>query len=195
MTKFDSSPAQRKETPSVKTLQEELLNTILDVPDFPKPGILFKDIAPVLRHPRLFKRLIRTLAEQAESAGAEQIVGAESRGFLFGAPLAVELGIPFALARKKGKLPGRVLSQTYELEYGTDVLEMQANALKPGQRNLIIDDVIATGGTAAAIGKLIKGQGAILAGYSFVLELSFLNGRDVLNAVEKDVQIQSVLVL
>jgi adenine phosphoribosyltransferase len=148
-------------------LSHDLSTTIRDFPDFPKPGILFKDISPLLRDPKLMGRVISEMAQFAKSMGTTQIVGIESRGFLFGVPLALHLGVPFVPARKKGKLPGRVLSQTYALEYGTDQIELQKDAIEPGSKSLIVDDLIATGGTAAAVGKIIRDAGGSLAGFSF----------------------------
>ena len=178
-------------------LAQDLLGIIRDYPDFPKPGILFKDIGPLLRDPRQLKRVIHWMAERAHQTGATQIVGIESRGFYFGVPLALELGIPFVPARKKGKLPGKVLSESYALEYGTDQIEIQADALPAGSRSLVVDDVIATGGTAAAVGKLISGTAGAdaVAGYAFLLELGFLPGRETLNKVTPAAQVASIIVL
>jgi adenine phosphoribosyltransferase len=176
-------------------LIKDLLNTIKDVPDFPKPGILFKDISPLLKDAKLMKRVIREMAQFVESVGADYIVGAESRGFLFGMPLALELGSSFVPARKKGKLPGAVITQTYDLEYGIDHIEMQKDSVQSGKRYLIVDDVIATGGTAAAIANLIQGNGGIVSGYSFLIELTFLPGRNVLQKISSNSQIHSILPL
>lgn len=176
-------------------LKKELLGIIKDYPDFPKAGIVFKDICPLLADAKTLKRVVRHMAEHAHDCGANQIIGMESRGFLFGVPLALELGVPFVPARKKGKLPGPVVTESYALEYGMDHLEIQAAALTPGSRNLIVDDVIATGGTAAAVGRLVSKQNATIAGYSFLLELGFLNGRSELKTIAPDAGIYSILVL
>ena len=149
-------------------------------PDFPQPGILFRDLSPVLRNPALTKRLFAHLCEQAQSWGAQQIVGVESRGFLFGVPLALELGLPFAMVRKKGKLPGAVYSVDYALEYGTDSLQIQKDAAQAGVRSVIVDDVLATGGTAKAVMDLLGAGQSIVAGSLFVIELAALNGRQLL---------------
>src|SRR5690606_31178498 len=125
------------------------------VPDFPKPGIVFKDITPLLEHPEGFRATIERLAEGARSLGAGHILAIESRGFIFGAALAHELGLPMHLVRKRGKLPRDSLRIRYELEYGFDELEVHADAIVPGERYLIVDDLIATGGTAAATGELV----------------------------------------
>ena len=156
---------------------------IRDVPDFPKEGILFKDITPLLASPKAFKACIDQLAAHAGALGAEAIVGMESRGFIFGAALAAAVGVPFVPARKPGKLPAKTVSVEYELEYGTDTLEMHADALKKGTRTLIVDDLIATGGTAEATAKLIEEVGGVVAGHLFVIELEFLAGRKRLGDV------------
>ncbi len=150
---------------------------IRDVPDFPKPGILFKDITPVLEDPAAFAQICNLLAEDAKKRGAEVIVGIESRGFIFGVPIAVALGLPFAMARKLGKLPYDRISEEYALEYGTNTVEMHVDAVKPGQRAYIVDDLLATGGTAAAAERLVKRLHGEVCGFGFMIELNFLNGR------------------
>lgn len=175
------------------TIEKDLLAAIEDYPDFPKPGIIFKDLSPVLRHPQLFARLMEELAIHAKNANADHIVGMEARGFLFGVPLAHKLSLPFSMARKKGKLPGKLTSETYALEYGEDVLEMQKSSFQNGARFLIVDDVIATGGTAAAVARMIEKEGATVAGFSFVMELGFLNGREKLKTEGGQTEIYSVL--
>jgi len=179
------------------TLAQDLLAIVRDYPDFPKPGIVFKDIAPLLRNPRALKRVVNWMAERAHACGANQIVGIESRGFFFGVPLALEMGLPFVPARKKGKLPGAVVTESYALEYGTDHIEIQTESLAKGTRSLIVDDVIATGGTAAAVGNLIaKTAGAEgVAGYAFLLELGFLPGREALSKVTNGAPVASIIVL
>lgn len=177
------------------TLQKDLLKVIRDYPDFPSAGIVFKDICPMMANPVLFKRVIRQMCEHAYLTGAEQIVGIESRGFLFGVPLALELGLPFVPARKKGKLPGKIVSETYALEYGQDQIEMQAEPLATGRRSLIVDDVIATGGTAAAVGRLVSKAGGKVAGYAFLIELSFLAGREALRKDTPEAIVESLIVI
>lgn len=157
---------------------EEIQGLITDVPDFPSPGIVFKDITPLLADPKGFNAVIDRLAEKADAYRADAIFGIESRGFIFGAALASRTGLPLQLVRKKGKLPRETVSMAYELEYGVDHLEVHRDAIVPGSRCLVVDDVIATGGTAEATGKLIEEHGASVAAFAFVIELSFLAGRD-----------------
>ena len=147
------------------------------VPDFPQPGVLFRDITPLLAASSLFPRVVAWLAERCQGHGADRVACIESRGFLFGAPLAERLGLPLALIRKPGKLPHDTVRQDYALEYGTDALEIHADACSSGDRVVLIDDVLATGGTAAAACDLIERLGAAVAGVLFVVELSELDGR------------------
>lgn len=151
---------------------------IRDVPDFPKPGIMFKDIAPVLENPAALQEAVTLLAQDAKERSAEAIVGIESRGFVFGAPIALSLGIPFIMARKLGKLPYDRISEEYALEYGTNTVEMHIDSIRPGQRAYIVDDLLATGGTAAAAARLVERLGGQVAGFGFMVDLTFLNGRD-----------------
>jgi adenine phosphoribosyltransferase len=155
---------------------DELRARIRDVPDFPKKGVVFKDITPVLADARLFRGVIDALAEQHRGQGITKVVGIESRGFIFAAPLAIALGAGLVIVRKPGKLPWRTVREVYALEYGEDILEMHLDAVDRGERVLVVDDVLATGGTAAAVGALVTRQGAELAGYAFLLELGFLHG-------------------
>ena len=155
----------------------EIKALIVDVPDFPKPGIVFKDITPVLENPAAFRAAIDELAERCAGFGADSILAIESRGFIFGAALAQKLGLPLELVRKRGKLPRRSLSISYALEYGVDHLEIHEDALRRGGRYLIVDDVIATGGTAAAVAELVTRQGGSVAACVFLIELTFLWGR------------------
>ncbi len=157
---------------------DALRAAIRDIPDFPRPGIVFKDITPVLADAQLFGRVIDGLGAPFRGAGITKVVGIESRGFLFAAPLALALGAGLAIVRKPGKLPWQTVRETYALEYGTDCLEMHVDALSAGDRVLVVDDVLATGGTAAATGRLVTRQGAELIGYAFVLELAFLHGSE-----------------
>jgi adenine phosphoribosyltransferase len=157
----------------------DLKSLIRDIPDFPKPGIVFRDITTLLRDPQGLRYTIDFLAEQCTNAGikADYIVGMESRGFIFGTPLAYKLGAGFIPVRKPGKLPAAVHSVEYELEYGTDCLEMHQDALHPNCRVLIVDDLIATGGTASATAKLVQNIGCELVGFGFIIELQDLQGR------------------
>ena len=158
------------------TLIKELQQTIRDVPDFPRAGIVFKDITPVLMNASLFGRTLDALTEPWRGEKIDAIVAIESRGFLFGAGLAERLSTSLVLVRKKGKLPYTTISQSYALEYGEATLELHTDALKNGQRVLIVDDLLATGGTAEATAKLVGRQGAVVAGFQFVIELGFLDG-------------------
>jgi adenine phosphoribosyltransferase len=150
---------------------------IRDIPDFPKAGILFRDITTLLKDAKGFKYTIDTLAEKCADFKPDYIVGMESRGFIFAAPMACQMGAGFVPVRKPGKLPTEAYSVEYALEYGTDRLEMHKDAIEPGKRVLIVDDVIATGGTAAATAKLIELSGGELVGFAFLSELTFLEGR------------------
>ncbi|HET9596652.1 MAG TPA: adenine phosphoribosyltransferase [Anaeromyxobacteraceae bacterium] len=155
---------------------DELRGRIRDVPDFPKKGIVFKDITPVLADADLFRRVVDEMAERHRGDRVSKVVGIESRGFIFAAPLAVALGAGLVIVRKPGKLPWRTVRETYALEYGEDVLEMHLDAVGPGERVLVVDDVLATGGTADAVGRLVTKQGGELVGFTFLLELGFLQG-------------------
>jgi adenine phosphoribosyltransferase len=157
---------------------------IFDVPDFPKPGIVFKDITPLLADPAAFRSVVEALAERCRGLHADGILAIESRGFIFGAALAQAMALPLQLVRKRGKLPRRALSVQYDLEYGSDSLEVHVDAISQGKRYLIVDDVIATGGTAAAVAKLVGECGATVAACVFLLELTFLHGRDKLAGAE-----------
>ena len=158
----------------------DLERFLRDVPDFPKPGILFKDITPLLADPAALTAACDRLAEPFASAGVQKVVGIESRGFLFGAPVAERLKAGFVPVRKPGKLPAETVSQSYELEYGTDQIEVHADAVAPGERVLMVDDLLATGGTMAAACELVGKLGGEIVGVAFVVELCFLNGRDKL---------------
>src|SRR4051812_20368322 len=161
---------------------EQVRQRIRDVPDFPKAGIVFKDITPVLADPLLFRRTIDALAEHWRGTNFWKIVGIESRGFLFAAPLAYALGKGVLLVRKPGKLPYEKIEQAYGLEYGRDVVQAHVDSVTNGERVLIVDDLLATGGTAEATGMLMKKLGAEVIGYSFVVELGFIPGRARLGA-------------
>ncbi|WP_377807498.1 adenine phosphoribosyltransferase [Azospirillum sp. A29] len=149
---------------------------IRDIPDFPKPGILFYDVSPLLANGAAWKAAIDALAEAVRPHKPDLLVGIESRGFLVAAPLALTLGIGFIMVRKHGKLPGDKIAHSYDLEYGTDTIEVQADAVKPGQRVVVLDDLLATGGTMAAAISLLRQVGADVRAAAFLVELTFLNG-------------------
>lgn len=169
---------------------ERLYSAVRTVADYPEPGIQFKDITPLLLQADLVRSAVELLRAPFENAGVTKIAAIESRGFILGSILAETMGVGFVPIRKKGKLPWKTVGESYNLEYGTDVVEMHIDAVGPGDVVLIHDDVIATGGTAAAAGRLIRQCGATIAGYSFLIELGFLEGRNQLLA---DVACQSVL--
>ena len=156
----------------------DLSSKIRDVPDFPKEGIVFKDVMPLIADAAYFHETITRLAEWSRPRNPDLILGAEARGFIFGAALAYDLGAGFVAARKPGKLPWETVSATYELEYGTDSLEMHRDAVTPGARVIVLDDVLATGGTARAKVELVEEMGGVVAGVLFVIELTFLHGRE-----------------
>ncbi len=150
---------------------------IRDIPDFPKPGIMFKDITPVLSDAAALAEVIDRLTSFARVIEPDVVVGIESRGFLLGVPVALNLGIGFVPVRKLGKLPYKTISEEYALEYGTNTVEIHADAITPGQRVLIVDDLLATGGTASAAARLVEKLGGEVAGFQFLVELAFLPGR------------------
>ncbi len=162
-------------------IEERLKSAIRDVPDFPKPGIMFKDITPIMLDASLSKDLVAHLAELYKDNGIDKIAGIESRGFLLGYPLAMALNIPFVLIRKAGKLPYHKLSHSYDLEYGSATIEIHVDAIKAGERILIHDDLLATGGSAGAAAELIQKCGGEVAGFNFLVALNFLNGAEKLN--------------
>ncbi len=163
---------------------EDARNAIRDVPDFPKPGILFKDITPVLNDPAVFRQVIEALTARVKSKNATKIAVIESRGFLFGAPVAHTLGLGLIPIRKKGKLPYKTIEESYALEYGTATLEVHEDALKSGDRVVIIDDLLATGGTALAAAHLVEKLGGTVVDLEFLVELAFLNGREKLTGYD-----------
>lgn len=160
---------------------EFIASCIHDIPDFPKKGIIFKDISPLLASAKARSITTELLVRDFRDQSIDVVVGIESRGFLFGIPLADALQAKFVMLRKPGKLPGKLATQEYELEYGIDTLEIQENAIKVGDNVLIHDDVLATGGTAASAADLVEKIGGTVAGFNFVVELDFLKGRDKLN--------------
>ena len=162
----------------------DLTKFIRDIPDFPKEGIIFKDITPLLRNHDAMTYAIRQLYDHYKDAGVTGVAGIESRGFIFGCPVASLFNVGFIPIRKPGKLPYETISEEYSLEYGSDCVEMHIDAVGPSDKILIIDDLLATGGTAAAARNLIKKAGGDVAGFGFVIELTFLNGRDKLEGTE-----------
>lgn len=163
-------------------LQQQINAIVRNVPNFPIQGILFKDITPIFLHPQICTEIVEFLAQQAtQYEKIDAVAGVESRGFLFGILLAQKLNVPFHLIRKKGKLPGETVQYTYNLEYGSATIEMHKGFVKKGQRVLIHDDVLATGGTAAASASLIEMEGGIVSGFSFLIELNALHGRKILS--------------
>ena len=160
------------------SLSDEVRSLIRNVPDFPKPGIVFRDITTLLQDGPAFRRTIDWLAEEATLRRAQVLLGIESRGFILAAAAAAKLELPLVLARKPGKLPWKTVREDYSLEYGTDGLEIHSDAIQQGVNVLVIDDLLATGGTAAATVRLVERQGGRVVGLAFVIELSFLHGRD-----------------
>lgn len=166
-----------------------LATMIRDIPDFPRQGILFKDITTLLKDGRALRESIDALTELCRPLKPDLIVGMESRGFIFGTPVAYLLGIGFVLVRKLGKLPAETIQVSYDLEYGSNVVEMHRDAIAPGQRVVIVDDLLATGGTSKATIQLVEGVGGTVAGTAFLVELTFLQGREVLQGY----QVESVI--
>ena len=162
------------------SIESKIKSVIRDVPNFPKEGIIFKDITPIMLNPHLSEEIIQHLVDLYEDEDIEAVAGIESRGFLFGYPLAIRLGVPFILIRKKGKLPYDKISHDYELEYGTSTIEMHTDAITINQRVLIHDDLLATGGSASAAAQLIQKCGGKVAGFNFLVGLDFLNGQQKL---------------
>ncbi|MEP3115819.1 adenine phosphoribosyltransferase [Nisaea sp.] len=159
----------------------DLKKHIREVPDFPKPGILFYDISTLLAHPAAWKETVDRLKTVVDGYKPDVLAGIESRGFLVAAPLALELGLGFHMVRKTGKLPGKTIPYTYDLEYGSDTIEVQDGAIEPGQRVVILDDLLATGGTLAAAIELVRKVGGEVTGAASIMELTFLKGRDRLD--------------
>ena len=157
-------------------IEEKLRSAIRDIPNFPKEGIIFKDITPIMMNPQLSNEVVDALYEKYKSEKIDAVAGIESRGFLFGYPLAMRLNVPFVLIRKKGKLPYDKISHDYDLEYGSATIEMHTDALKAGDKVLIHDDLLATGGSAEAAGILVEKSGAKVFGFDFLVSLDFLEG-------------------
>ena len=169
------------------TLEDKLRSVIRDVPDFPKEGIMFKDISTIMLNPDLSNEVLDALTKMYEGKGIDAIAGIESRGFLFGFPLAMRLGIPFVLIRKEGKLPYKKISYAYDLEYGQSTIEMHTDAISNGHKVLIHDDLLATGGSAEAAARLIEKCGGTVFGFNFLVSLSFLNGDEKLKPISSNI--------
>jgi adenine phosphoribosyltransferase len=167
-----------------KARAEALKASIRDVPDFPKKGILFKDITTLLKDPRAYRQSLDLFVALCGDLRVDKVAGIESRGFIFGSVVADRLGVGFVPVRKVGKLPAKTVKATYDLEYGSDSIEIHADAFEKGESVLIVDDVIATGGTAAAVGNLVESVGAKVGAFAFMVELSFLSGREKLGGRE-----------
>jgi adenine phosphoribosyltransferase len=161
----------------VEPVLDRLESYVRDIPDFPQPGVSFKDITPLLADHEAFRSTIDGIADAFEGERIDRVLGIEARGFIVAAPVAYRFGAGFTPVRKAGKLPWEVEREEYALEYGSDLLEIHVDAVSPGERVLVVDDVLATGGTAAATGRLIERLGAEVAGYGFIIELGFLGGR------------------
>lgn len=159
-------------------MHQLLKEAVRDVEDFPKEGIIFKDISPILQDHKLFQKACDAISQTVDGQEIDKVVGIDARGFIFGAPIALALNAGFVPIRKKGKLPWQTYTKEYALEYGTDTVEVHQDAIQPGEKVLLVDDLLATGGTAAAAVKLINDLGADLVCVSFLIELSFLNGRE-----------------
>lgn len=162
----------------------DLRSLIRDVPDFPKPGIVFKDITTLAKDPDGFSTVVDEIVERYSDASVDVVVGIEARGFIFGGAVAYQLGVGFVPARKPGKLPAETVREEYDLEYGTDAIEMHRDGIEPGQRVLIVDDLLATGGTAAAAAKIVENLGGEIVAITFLIDLTFLKGRDKLGGYE-----------
>jgi adenine phosphoribosyltransferase len=169
------------------SIEERVRSVIRDIPDFPQPGILFKDITPILMDAKLCDEIAASMYSAFSNKQVDAVVGVESRGFLFGMLIAQKFNVPFIPIRKKGKLPARTISYEYQLEYGSAVVEIHEDAIPAGARVLIHDDLLATGGTAAAAASLVRQLKGEVTGFAFVVGLDFLNGRDVLSAHSQDI--------
>lgn len=168
-------------------LSGKIKQTVRNVPDFPKPGINFKDISPIVENPGLSKEIVKEFADQLRDKNIDAIVGVESRGFIYGMPLALELNVPFVLVRKVGKLPFDTIQYSYDLEYGSATVEMHVDSIKPSWNVFVHDDLLATGGTAIAAAELVKRQGGNVAGFGFIIELSFLKGKEKLTYFSENI--------
>jgi adenine phosphoribosyltransferase len=169
------------------TTEEKVKDAIRDIPDFPKQGIAFKDITPILQKPQLCAEIVENIKKKVAGLNIQGVAGLESRGFLIGVPLAIALNVPFILIRKKGKLPYETVSYKYDLEYGSAEIEMHVDAVSKNQNILLHDDLLATGGSASAAAELIQMQGANVTAINFLVELSFLNGREIIEKYSKNI--------
>lgn len=170
-------------------IQQQIKDAIRDIPDFPKPGIIFKDITPILKDPSLCDSIVEAFVAGLKDTRIDAVAGVESRGFLFGLTLATRLGVPFIPVRKAGKLPHTVKQKVYELEYGTATIELHTDAFMPGDHILIHDDLLATGGTVTAASELIQDMGGKVAGFTFVVGLGFLNGLEKITPISNNVMV------
>lgn len=170
-----------------KELEDQISAAIRDIPDFPKEGILFKDITPIFKDPALCNKIVDHIVKDISDWKVDAIAGIESRGFLLGVTLAMKLDLPFVLIRKKGKLPYHTVSHKYDLEYGSAEIEMHTDAISPGQNVLIHDDLLATGGSASAAAELILKQGGNVAGFNFLVGLSFLDGEKMISPYSENI--------
>jgi adenine phosphoribosyltransferase len=168
-------------------IEQQIKAVIRDIHDFPKPGIVFKDITPILKSPEVCTGIVDAFVEKLGDTRVDVVAGVESRGFLFGLMLAMRLGVPFIPVRKAGKLPFTIKQKQYELEYGTATIELHTDAFEPGSHILIHDDLLATGGTVTATSELIQEMGGVVAGFSFVVGLSFLNGREKISPISDQI--------
>ncbi len=178
---YHVGPATRRVAKELRNIMN-LKDHIREVPDFPKPGILFYDISTLLQHADAWRETVDRMADAIRDYRPDRLIGIESRGFLVAAPLALHLGCGFTMVRKKGKLPGGTISHSYDLEYGTDTIEIQDNAIEPGQRVVVLDDLLATGGTMEATIQLLRRVGAEVCGVACIMELTSLNGRSLIDA-------------
>lgn len=169
------------------TIGARIDQTLRTIPDFPKPGIQFKDITPLMEDPALSRDIVAAFQSALNGVRVDAIVGVESRGFLYGLPLAIAMNVPFITVRKKGKLPYKTVSYSYDLEYGSAVIEMHQDSIRKDWNVLIHDDLLATGGTAAAAAELVKMEGGQIAGFSFIIGLNFLNGRKKLEQYSENI--------
>lgn len=168
-------------------IEQQIKSAVRDIPDFPKHGIIFKDITPILKDPQLCENIVNAFIEKLKGIRIDAVAGVESRGFLFGLTLATKLGVPFIPVRKAGKLPYSIKQKTYDLEYGSAIIEMHTDAFEPGQHILLHDDLLATGGTVTAASELIAEMGGIVSGFSFVVGLSFLNGKERIMPINENI--------
>jgi adenine phosphoribosyltransferase len=181
--------------PERAVLEQVLATRILDVPGYPKPGVVFKDITPLLGDPEAFGAVVGAMAAQVRASGATRVAGLEARGFILAAPVALAAGVGFVPVRKAGKLPRATYREDYELEYATATIEVHRDAFEPGERVMVVDDILATGGTAVAAAKLVRDAGAVPVGLSVLMELGFLGGRKRFAAALPDADIHTLLLV